>query len=179
MAATHLGWSGFNLYAMVSQLGILTAKGQETIEPTDRALEFISDKFLISYFKFPEKNPTIIDGFFIKNNICNSSYEIKLRDGYVEKEKFVYHNNKYDTTIITKEKIINGLKISNTLQIPFMLINVYDNFIYIWHIDDALVSKCQVKKTYTKSTINGGGEERENMFIPLNLAYKKLEYDLF
>ena len=68
MAATHLGWSGFNLYAMVSQLGILTAKGQETIEPTDRALEFISDKFLISYFKFPEKNQTIINGFFIKNN---------------------------------------------------------------------------------------------------------------
>ena len=161
----------------MKKLGILTEKGQKTISVTNNALQYIGKKFNVRYQNFSEKHPVPIDGIFTKDNKCVAIYEAKTRDGYIENEQFVFRDKKYDTVLIVKDKLVVGKRIADTLALPFVMINIFDNFVYIWHINNTLLASCESKNTFTKSDINGGLANRENIFIPLKLADKKFIYE--
>ena len=161
----------------MKKLGILTEKGQKTILVTNNALKFIGDKLGVEHQNFSEEHPVPIDGIFTKGNKCTAIYEVKTRDGYIENEQFVFRDKKYDTVLIVKDKLVVGKRIADTLALPFVMINIFYNFVYIWHINNALLENCESKNTFTKSDINGGLANRENIFIPLKLADKKFIYE--
>lgn len=159
------------------KLGILTEKGQRTISVTNDALKFIGNQLDVEHQNFSEKHPVPVDGIFTKDNKCMALYEVKSRDGYIENELFVFRDKKYDTVLIVKDKLVVGKRIADTLALPFVMINIFDNFVYIWHINNTLLASCESKNTFTKSDINGGLANRENIFIPLKLADKKFIYE--
>lgn len=86
---------------------------------------------------------------------------------------------KYDTYLISRAKLDDGKKLSEFMQVPFVLAVGYVNLgeIWTWRITDtrgewASGSAPDTRWTRTQTTCNGGEIERANAFLPFNQAKK-------
>jgi len=158
-------------------LGILTEEGQEAVKKNSKALQYISYKYKLEYVEFKDDNPCPVDGFFLGDGRMHTVFEIKTRNGYIENDQFVFKEQRYDTFLIAYNKLEMGFNIGFTLNLPFVLIASFDNYIYIWLINQKLLQEVERKITQTNYDVNGGIAYRSNAFIPLSKARIKLKYE--
>jgi len=158
-------------------LGILTEQGQEAVKKNSKALQYISYKYRLEYVEFKDENPCPIDGFFLGEGRVHTAFEIKTRNGYIENNQFVFRDQRYDTFLISHNKLQNGFNVSFALNLPFVLIAAFDIYIYIWLINQKLLQEVERKITQTNYDVNGGIAFRPNAFLPLSKARIKLSYE--
>lgn len=164
------------------KLGVLSEKGKAANTKAKKALEFLSQTYNIRYISMKDDSVCRVDGFLCKQDYSNdhyisSVYEIKTRNGKVENDEFYFEGKKYDTQLIAYQKILDGVRIGKELNLPFVLIVVFYNYIYIWKITDDLIKESEVYQSITLDNINGGIANRNNCYLPFKLANLKLPYD--
>ena len=163
-------------------LGTLSEKGKIANAKADKALQFLANKYNISYIPFPTNSTSRVDGFFCTQGYSNvdcisSMYEIKTRQGEIIEDKFHFEGKVYDTQLIVYQKLVDGMHLSEYLNVPFLLVVVFWNYIYIWKIDEDLIKESEVKETLTKYDINGRTALRMNCYLPFTKAVLKTTYD--
>jgi hypothetical protein len=164
------------------KLGVLSEKGKLANAKAKKALDFLSQNYGITYIPMKDDSVSRIDGFFCKEDYSNehyvsSIYEIKTRNGKVEDDEFHFEGKKYDTQLIAYQKILDGQRISNDLNLPFVLIVVFYNYIYIWKITNELIKESTIYQSITLDNINGGIANRNNCYLPFKLATLKIPYN--
>ena len=110
---------------------------------------------------------TTVDRMFIRDNKVVSVVEIKHR------EMSLTDLMKFGTYLISYDKIINGVAISELLHVPFFV------FAYLIHSGDLVYFKISdetgkdicdyvVERSETKADCNGGNAVRENAYLYLD-----------
>jgi hypothetical protein len=152
-------------------LDILTPKGQITAKQEQDAINIFEKKYLDwNYIQTPKDTPCAADGFVCKKNVLQGVIETKCREMTFEKLK------EYDWEwLLTMQKIIDCVKISESLHVPFygFLYLVPDKTLLIkkiWDNKKGFVADFNVIKSVTQATVNGGSSIRANAYIKMDDA---------
>ena len=152
-----------------------TTRGKVAREYEDEAIEELEKAFENTFARFPNEKPMDFDGFIIEDSEIRAMYEARSRDaGFIEGQ-LEYKSKKYDTVMVTHDKILRCQKYSKKFGIPFLFLVIFvqtRNVICFQITDergDELIDY-EVKETKSQKTINGGVAFRKNAFLPLSEA---------
>lgn len=133
--------------------------------------EYVFDYLLKKYSWQISTTPhfALIDGFATMNNEVTHIIEFKSRnESYQSLLRF-------ETYLISYDKLVNGVKMSQMMMVPFILI-VYcnrDKTVLGIEIGDqnGIHVPHQIKETMTQQNIDGGQVVRKNAFIDIDNFY--------
>ena len=159
-------------------LDILTPKGQKTLIQEQRLLEIASShlsrtvSYPVSNIETPKARAAKCDGFFVNpDNEIVALYECKCRT--LTEQDLI----KFDSAILTEEKLIQCCVLSTYLCVPFLFLFylVPDDIAYYWKMTDEkgqILVPYTVEETRTQRTVNGGSAVRKNAYLPVKFAIK-------
>lgn len=154
-------------------MDILTQKGRETLLQVGDAVE-IWHKHMpdFKYIHTPASMPADIDGLLIKAGGLKGIVEVKCR---VSMTVDAFAKNFKSEWLVTFDKIVRCIKVSDALQVPFI------GFLYFPHEKTLLYKtiykpgkglqvEMKVANTKTQATVNGGTIDRDNSYIDMRDA---------
>lgn len=141
-----------------------------------------------SYFRdiqlvpFQDEYPVRYDGVAIKDGFIKAAYEIRTRNAPIEDGNLIYKGGqgKYDTLLITKEKIDECVRISKEQYLEFWLFVKFLNCTLYWPISDhygRMINEFDTVTKKTRKSVNGGTAERENYLVPFAQAITIFQHD--
>jgi hypothetical protein len=153
-------------------MDILTAKGQETRQQEERAIEIWLKHFpAYSYVQTPKDKPAIIDAILSVDGVMKAVVETKCRNTSVTE----FHCSFKDEWLVTYEKLIKAADIASALSVPligFLYLIQDDVLLYqkLWEPNNGWTCHMSIKPTWTQATVNGGKALRSNAFIDMSKA---------
>ena len=160
-------------------MDILTKKGQKSLEYERKMLDKINFHICEDHNKgsmlieTDKDMDAKVDGIIVKDNQVSGIFESKCRN------LSLIQLRKFNSWLITFDKIMDGKKLSEMLRVPFVgfLYLIKDDIIMYWKITDKygnFLFDFDVKNTITQKTINGGSIERTNAYLPFNKGIELL-----
>jgi hypothetical protein len=155
----------------MGKLDINSEKGRKTVEQENKMLRFIEKCWGVTAVVTKKKDDhadAVCDGFLIKDGEVIALFEDKCRKMTMEQLK------KYNSWLITHEKIKKCRLLSEYLRIPFIgfLYLLDDDIIMHWNITDSdgrYLFEFTHEETSTRRTINDDTQTiRDNAYLPLS-----------
>tara|TARA_R100000664_G_scaffold1217_1_gene3212 strand:+ start:2532 stop:3008 length:477 start_codon:yes stop_codon:yes gene_type:complete len=143
-----------------------TPKGQAYIQKEKLLADFIASKFNATAIELGSNN-AYVDRLFYRNGKLVSIAEIKNRELSIEK---LY---KYNSYLISHDKIKHGAKISELLKVPyFIFVHLIRSgkivYFQITNEEGLEISDYTIRQTETKADCNGSLAFRYNAFLSLD-----------
>ena len=154
-------------------MDILTERGQETLQQVADAIDIWTRHYpTLQYVHTPSDRPADIDGVIIQKGTIRGIVEIKCR---VSMSLEAFDNDYKSEWLVTFDKIIRCMRVSNAVQAPFV------GFLYfprekvllyktIYRPDQGVQATMRVENTATQATVNGGKINRDNAYIDMKDA---------
>lgn len=155
----------------MTNLDILTTKGQESLRQERRMLDALKEAWQFQVFETDKDSPCEVDGFLARDNIVVGVFESKCRHLDLEQLR------KFDNTwLVTFDKVLAGLELSRKLHVPYYgLVYLLDEpmglMVQISDAKGSPIVKMEVAQTTTQRTVNGGTIQRANAYIDMSTAY--------
>ena len=161
------------------ELGSATPKGREVEKLSRPFFLSLEQKWNCSCVEFGHTSYSVVDGFIVKEGIIKAVYEFKLRkaefDGssIINRNAALYESIKYDSVMLSKNKVDAGQQLSKMLRVPFLFICAFsdnDKLGYVQITDDSgnLKVPYRVKVSNMPATINGYSTVSEDCYIPVS-----------
>lgn len=155
-------------------MDIYSPRGAMAAKIAAEAIDSLNEKYKgkSEFLLFSDDVAAPFDGVIKKEGRLSVAFEVRTRNCNVIDGKIDYHGaKKYDTLLITKNKIDTCVDLAKQLHLPFCLIIVFKNTTLLWNISDKrgkwLIEEPEVAKMRTQKSINGGRAQRENYLIKL------------
>ena len=155
-------------------MDIYSPRGKQAANLAASEVHRINEKYPITLVPFLDAYPVRYDGYVIKDGYIRAAYEIRTRNAPVIDGHLIYKGeHKFDTLLITKDKIDECVRMCSEQKISFYLIMKFLNCTLLWKVSDEsgaflFPMETQIKKT--RKSINGGTAKRENYLIPFAKA---------
>ena len=155
----------------MKNLDVNSEKGQITVQQENKMLRFIEECWGVTAVVTKKKGDhadVVCDGFLIKDGEVIALFESKCRKMTMEQLK------KYNSWLITYEKIFKCRLLSEYLRVPFIgfLYLLDDEVIMHWNITDSdgkYLFEFTHEETPTRRSINDATKVmRDNAYLPLS-----------
>lgn len=156
-----------------------TQRGKKAREFEDEALKMLEEKFNNQFVRWPNYQAADFDGFIVEGDEVKAIYEFRSRDAGFVDGKIEYKDKKYETIMLTQDKIDRCRKFSKEWRLQFLFIFycLKTRSVHCIPITDnrgEYLFPYKVKETRTQKTINGGWAVRKNAFLPLDKSVQWL-----
>jgi hypothetical protein len=150
-------------------MDILTAKGQETRQQEERAIEIWLKHFpAYSYIQTPKNKPATVDAILSVDGVIKAVVETKCRT--VSAAGFYTDFN--GEWLVTYDKLTKAADIAAALSVSlvgFLYLIKDDTLLYqkLWEPESGWVCDMSIRPTWTQATVNGGKALRSNAYIDM------------
>ena len=152
-------------------LGVKTEKGRAAEENVRKAvLRLQRPPFVFAWY--PQDNYFPVDGFIVEGNDIAALFECKIREAELDDRSISFRGKKYDSLILSEDKILKGSEMAKQMRLDFYLIAYFslsDAFLIfkLYDADSDAIMQYQANKTWTQENVNGGEAFRRNAFLHL------------
>lgn len=162
--------SDIEAHHRVAGLDRYSSRGRQFIEAERVVAEQVAALTNTQCVELGDSAP--IDRIFVRDQRVRSIAEIKVRTISLDQLR------EWGSYLITAQKLTDGQRISQLLQVPFYLIvrplKEEDGCLFWWRVTDAygvFQVEYSVEKTLTQRSCNGGRALRDNAYLPIEIMH--------